>query len=151
MINNLHQPKDEDISSNRMVKVLICDDEPRIREALQSLLTTYGLSKPDDKSPKIEVVGNAANGREAIQMVEKFQPDVVLMDAFMPVMNGLEATRAIKAIQPQVRVIMLTLYSELQRVARIAGADAFLVKGCPAETLIDTILPVYKTDTGYAG
>jgi YesN/AraC family two-component response regulator len=148
MKNNLHQPKEEVITSNRMVKVLICDDEPRIREALQSLLSTYGLLKLDDTSPQIEVVGNAANGREAILMVEKCQPDVVLMDAFMPVMNGLEATRAIKAIEPQVKVIMLTLYSELQRVAKTAGVDAFLVKGCPAEKLIDTILSMSKTDTG---
>jgi len=150
MINNLHRTKEEGNPSNHIVKLLICDDEARIREALQSLLSTYGLSKPDDTSPQIEVVGNAANGREAVQMVEKYQPDVVLMDAFMPVMNGLEATRAIKAIQPQVRVIMLTLYSELQRVSRTAGADAFLVKGCPVEKLIDTILTISKTGTGIA-
>ena len=150
MIKTLHQSKEEGITSNRTVRLLICDDEARIREALQSLLSTYGLSKPDDSSPQIEVVGNAANGREAIQMVEKYQPDVVLMDAFMPVMNGLEATRAIKAIEPQVKVIMLTLYSELQRVAKTTGADAFLVKGCPAEKLIDTILTISKTDTGFA-
>ncbi len=133
-----------------MVEVLICDDEPHIREALKSLLSTYGLSKSDDTIPQIEVVGNAANGREAIQMVEKYLPDVVLMDAHMPVMDGFEATRAIKAIRPQVKVIMLTLYSELQQAAEAAGVDAFLLKGCPAEKLIDTILITSNPDSEHA-
>jgi len=137
-------------TSNRCVHVLICDDEPRIREALKSLLSTYMLSKPDDTTTQVEVVGNAENGREAIQWVAEYHPDIVIMDAHMPVMDGLEATRIIKSRWPQVKVVILTMYSEQQSAAIAAGADAFLLKGCPAEKLLDTILTTYKTDIRHA-
>ena len=114
------------------VRVLIVDDLSRSRDGLRTLLETW---------PKvIEVVGEAADGLEAILMVEKGQPDVVLMDARMPVLDGLEATRLIKHRWPEVRVIILTMYATHRINALDAGADAFLVKGCPADTLLKTIL-----------
>ena len=149
MILDIFQ-SENNATSRRCVHVLICDDEPRIREALKSLLSTYMLSKPDDTTTQIEVAGNAANGWEAIQWVAEYHPDIVLMDAHMPVMDGFEATRIIKSRWPQVKVVMLTMYSEQQSAAMTAGVDAILLKGCPAEKLLDTILMTYKTDIRHA-
>jgi len=121
------------------IRVVICDDELHIRQALNSLLSTYSFSKPGDLIPPINVVGNASNGQEAIWLVAKLHPDVVLMDARMPVMDGFDATQRIKMNWPQVKVIILTMYSEHQSAALAAGADVFLLKGCPGENLLDAI------------
>jgi DNA-binding NarL/FixJ family response regulator len=94
----------------------------------------------DESRAKIEVVGEAANGREAVRLVEECRPDVVLMDARMPVMDGLQATRLIKDQWPTVRVVVLTVYAARRADALAAGADAFLVKGCPTEELLKAIL-----------
>jgi len=112
------------------VRVLIVDDRIRSREGLRALLAT---------SPEIEVVGEAANGQEAMRMVDEHHPDVVLMDIRMPGMNGLEATRHIKSKCPQVQVIALTLYTTYRVSALTAGAAAFLVKGVSPEKLLETI------------
>jgi len=113
------------------IRVLIADDRPRSRNGLKALLVTQ---------PEIEMVGEAADGREAVQLVEECRPDVVLMDARMPVMDGLEATRLIKDRWPEVKVIVLTMHASYRANALAAGADAFLVKGCPAEELFEAIL-----------
>ena len=113
------------------VRVLIVDDLSRSRDGLRTLLETW---------PEVEVVGEAVDGLEAILMMEKGQPDVVLTDAKMPVLDGLEATRLIKYRWPEVRVIMFTMYANHRINALNAGADAFLVKGCLADTLLETIL-----------
>lgn len=113
------------------IQVLIADDRPRSRDGLKALLATW---------PEIEIVGEAADGQEAVQLVEECRPDVVLMDDRMPVMAGLEATRLIKDRWPEVKVIVLTMYRSYQADALAAGADAFLVKGCPAEELLEAIL-----------
>jgi DNA-binding NarL/FixJ family response regulator len=86
------------------------------------------------------VVAEAADGREAVRMVEQFRPDVVLMDARMPAMDGLEATRLIKDKWPEVKLVMLTVYRAFRTEALAAGVDAFLVKGCPPEHLLEAIL-----------
>jgi DNA-binding NarL/FixJ family response regulator len=112
-------------------KVLIVDDRTQAREGLKALLAT---------APAVQVAGEAADGREAMHLIEKQRPDVVLMDASMPVMDGLEATRLVKAQWPEVRVIVLTLHAALRAEALAAGADAFLVKGCPAGDLLAAIL-----------
>ena len=112
-------------------RVLIVDDRSQAREGLKALLAT---------TPAVQVVGEASDGKEAIDLVEKYRPDVVLMDANMPVMDGLEATRLVKAQWPQIRVIVLTIHTALQAEALAAGADAFLVKGCPAGELLAAIL-----------
>jgi len=112
-------------------QVLIVDDRAQTREGLKALLAT--------ESP-VQVVGEAADGREAIHLIEARQPDVVLMDASMPVMDGLEATRLVKAQWPQIRVIVLTIHAALRVEALAAGADAFLVKGCPAGELLAAVM-----------
>jgi len=112
-------------------RVLIADDRPRSRNGLKALLALRS---------EIQVVGEAANGREAVRLVEELRPDVVLMDAKMPGMDGPEATRIIKERWPKVKIIVLTMYPEYQAHALAAGVDAFLVKGGPAEDLVKAIL-----------
>jgi DNA-binding NarL/FixJ family response regulator len=83
-----------------------------------------------------EIVAEASNGREAVQLVARHKPDAVLLDAQMPEMNGLEATRIIKRLWPKVRVVMLTIHSKYEAEALKAGTDTFLVKGCPTSDLL---------------
>jgi DNA-binding NarL/FixJ family response regulator len=90
--------------------------------------------------PTVKVVGEAADGQEAVHLVEECRPDVVLMDAKMPMLDGVEATWLIKEGWPEVKVIVLTIHASYRADALAAGADAFLVKGCPAEELMRAIL-----------
>jgi DNA-binding NarL/FixJ family response regulator len=112
-------------------RVLIADDRPRSRSGLRALL---------DLRPEIVVVGEAADGQEAVLLVEEYRPDVVLMDARMPMLDGIEATRLIKERWPEIRVIVLTIHAAYRTDALAAGADAFLIKGCPAAELLRAIL-----------
>lgn len=73
---------------------------------------------------------------QAIQFIKQNQPDVVIMDLFMPTMNGIEATKIIKKKWKNIRVIILTLHEDIREEAIAAGADAFLIKGCPPDHLI---------------
>jgi len=110
-----------------LYKVLITDDRLASRKGLRALMLTQ---------PDIQVIGEAANGERAIQFIKEHKPDVVIMDAFMPKMNGLEATRIIKSKWRQIRVVILTLHDDIREEAIAAGADAFLVKGCSPDDLI---------------
>jgi len=110
-----------------LYKVLITDDRITSRKGLRALMLTQ---------PDIQIIGEANNGANAIQFIEKNKPDVVLMDAFMPKMNGLEATRIIKKRWRNIRVVILTLHDDIREEAIAAGADAFLVKGCSPDDLI---------------
>ena len=121
-------------------KVLICDDEPRTRQALKTLLLTREITCSDEPSSMISVVGEARDGWEAVQLVKAFLPEVVVIDACMPGMDGLAATRLIKKNWPQIRVVVLTMYADQRQAALAAGADTFLMKGCLAETLFEAIL-----------
>ena len=117
---------------NSPIRMVIADDKVRTRRSLRALLTIV--------KPEIEVVGEAADGREALQQVERARPDVVLMDARMPRMDGLEATRRIKARWPEVKVIFLTMNMFYPDEAWAAGADGFLVKDGSTEELVKTIV-----------
>jgi DNA-binding NarL/FixJ family response regulator len=128
------------LDSRQTKRILICDDEPRARQALRALLLTREVTSNDESSAMIYVIGEARDGYEAAQLVETMLPEVVVIDALMPGMNGLEATRFIKKNWPEVRVVVLTMYPDQRTAALAAGADAFLLKGCLAETLIETIL-----------
>jgi DNA-binding NarL/FixJ family response regulator len=130
------------------IRLLIADDAARSRDGLRALVATLqlGASREDLQSPQsgikpqVEVVGEAANGREAVRLLEERRPDVVLMDARMPIMDGLEAPRVIKDRWPEVRIIMLTMYPAYRARALAAGADECLIKGCPPEDLLKAIL-----------
>jgi DNA-binding NarL/FixJ family response regulator len=121
------------------VKVLIVDDDPRTRKGLRALLETAHLNAHDTAGPRIELVGEAVNGLEAIQMVAPSKPDTVLMDVQMPEMDGIQATMKIKAKFPDIKIIILTVRSQSRTAALEAGADAFLIKGGATKELTDTI------------
>ena len=112
------------------IRVLIADDHAQSRKGLRALLSTC---------PTIEVVCEAVDGREAAQRVKELQPDVVIMDIRMPVWNGLEATRYIKANWPEVAVIALTIRASWRAEAMSAGADGFFLKGCPSKALLAAV------------
>jgi DNA-binding NarL/FixJ family response regulator len=118
---------EEKQQTNQRTRVLIVDDQRPTRQGLKALLAS---------SSQMEVVGEAADGQECVDLVAEHHPDVVVMDVQMPVMNGLEATRRIKRQWPEVRVVVLTMYAAHQAAALAAGADAFLLKsGHPSEIL----------------
>jgi DNA-binding NarL/FixJ family response regulator len=115
-----------------MVRVLICDDQIVVCEGLRAILSTV---------EDIEVVGMAADGAQAIEMTDKLQPDVVLMDLKMPIMNGIQATRTIRARYPKIRVLVLTTYDFDEWVfdAIRSGAAGYLLKDTPRELLVAAI------------
>jgi len=114
------------------IRVLVADDHSVVRQGLRMFL----LVQPD-----MELVGEAQNGREAVELVGTLAPDVVLMDLMMPVMNGIEATVAIKAAHPETQVLVLTTFLEDARVAEAiqAGAVGFLLKDVEAEDLVKAV------------
>ena len=113
------------------IRVLIADDRLSSRDGLKALLAT---------KLEIDIVGEATDGQQAVQLVEQRRPDVVLMDIRMPVIDGLEATRIIKDRWPEMKVIILSMHPSHQADALAAGADVFLVKGCAVEELLEVIL-----------
>jgi len=117
---------------NKVIKVLIVDDHPRVRQGLAVVLELWD---------EFELVGEASNGQEAVNLVEKLQPDVVLMDLIMPVMDGVTATRKIRQKFPHVQVIVLTSTIEQEFVdsAIEAGAARSLFKNVTIDTLADAI------------
>ncbi len=117
---------------SRAVRVLIVDDHSIVRKGLVSLL---------DREADIEVVGEAADGLEALVRTDELQPAVVVMDIDMPRMNGIEATRRIKQKYPDIAVIGLSFYEEQHKMEemRQAGASAYLRKGGDAEVLLQTV------------
>lgn len=116
-------------------RVLLADDHAMIREALRSLLST---------APNIEIVGEAADGREAIRLTGLLEPDLVLMDLCMPHINGTEAIAAIKQRQPQIRIIALTVHrtDEYVQAALDAGADGYVLKDDTHADLLAAIADV---------
>jgi CheY-like chemotaxis protein len=117
---------------NARLRVLLADDHEITREGLLALLR-------DEHS--LEVVGEAANGREAVALAQELEPDVVVMDVSMPLMGGDEATRRIKARRPQTRVIALSMYHERGMIEQMhqAGAESYVVKTAPTEELLAAI------------
>lgn len=119
------------------IRVMIVDDHVMVREGLKVLLSTA-----DD----LEVVGEAATGDEAMTLVAVHEPDVVLMDIVMPVMNGAEATAHIKEQHPSVQVVALTNYADGDLVAQTleAGAISYLLKDSRPETLVQAIRDAHR-------
>jgi DNA-binding NarL/FixJ family response regulator len=114
------------------MKIIICDDQAVVRDGLEMLLT---LEKD------IQVIGTAQDGAEAVELVSKNQPDLVLMDLKMPGVNGIEATRQIRAKFPEVKILVLTTYDDDEWVfdAIRAGASGYLLKDTPREKVVEAI------------
>ena len=114
------------------VRVLVVDDQALFREALATLLGAR---------PEVEVVGEAGNGHQALERAAALQPDVVLMDLHMPVLDGIAATRRLKVEQPGVRVLALTTFDDDEDVfaALRAGALGYLLKDVSADRLVEAV------------
>ena len=120
------------------LRVLVADDHALVRSGIIGLL----------EAADIEVVGEASNGREAIEVARKCQPDVVLMDIRMPVMDGIEATTSMARLVPAPKVLVLTTFDLDEYVYRAleAGASGFLLKDARPERLVDAVRSVASGD-----
>jgi two-component system response regulator NreC len=125
------------------IKVLIVDDHAVLRQALKMLL---------ENQSEVDVVGDAGNGREALEAVERLHPDVVLMDMVMPGLNGLEATRQIRRRSPKSKVLILTGYMEDEQIlaALRAGASGYVVKKSDVQELLLGIQSVHRGNTYFS-
>lgn len=115
------------------IQILIVDDKEQVRKDLRTLLTLTG---------EIEIVGEADDGNEAVRQVEALQPDVILLDLEMPIIDGYQIASQVKKFAPSCRVIVLTVhdYPAARDKAFQSGADSYIVKGNPIEELIQAIL-----------
>jgi DNA-binding NarL/FixJ family response regulator len=137
-------PSDEDRKrAGNQITVLLAEDHHIVREGFRSLL---------QNEADIEVVGEAENGRQAIQMIRKLRPEVVVMDIAMPLLNGLEATRQIRKEFPEVKVLILSAHNDDAYVEQMAtlGAAGFLLKQSSAHHLPTAIREVQKGKTFFS-
>jgi DNA-binding NarL/FixJ family response regulator len=119
------------------IRVLVVDDHAILRDGIRSLL---------ERQAGITVVGEASNGRDALDRVSELQPDIVLMDVAMPVMDGLEATRRIKVSFPKVRVLILTQHDNQEYIGPLlkAGAVGYVLKRSGAHEVVTAIRQVHE-------
>ena len=124
-------------ANTRAIHVLVVDDHTVIRRGIRALLAT---------EPDLHVVGEARDGREAIEQVTRLEPDVVLMDLVMPGVDGLEAIREITVHQPEVRILVLTSFAGVEKIfpAIEAGALGYLLKDSSPEELVEAIRQVHR-------
>lgn len=119
------------------VRILIADDTAQVRSDLRTILPLAG----EMNELSIEIAGEAGDGNDAIRLTGELHPDVVLMDLTMPDLDGYSATRKIKTLYPDTKVLVLTVHStqEARQKAYQAGADGFIEKGAPITELIQKI------------
>jgi two-component system response regulator NreC len=119
------------------IRVLIVDDHAILRDGIRSLL---------DRQEGITVVGEASNGREALAQLGTLQPDIILMDVAMPVMDGLEATRRIKESHPEIRVLILTQHGDEEYVTPLlqVGASGYVLKRSGGREVVTAIRQVHE-------
>jgi DNA-binding NarL/FixJ family response regulator len=129
--------------SEKTLRILIADDQPYIRRAVRALL---------ESRPGWEVCGEASDGREAIRKTDELQPDIIVMDMFMPNLNGLEATREIYGAHRDAKVLILTLHDlpDLSRAARDAGAKGLVLKSDSNLFLIPAIEAIGNSEMYFA-
>ena len=122
------------------ISVLLVDDHAVVREGLRRILSDY---------PEIQVVGEAADGHEALRQVRKLAPDVAVVDLSMPSLDGIEVTRLISKEEPKTRVIVLTMHANQDYATRLlhAGAMGFVGKGAPGSEVAAAILKVANKGT----
>jgi DNA-binding NarL/FixJ family response regulator len=125
------------VGSIPMIRLILVDDQNLIRRGLRALLST---------DPELEVIGEGENGQESIDLVATLQPDIVLMDVRMPIMDGVVATGKICQRFPQIKVLVLTTFDDTEYVSQAlqAGASGYLLKDTPFEELTKAIRLVSK-------
>jgi DNA-binding NarL/FixJ family response regulator len=125
-----------------MIRILLVDDQGIIREGLRSLLET----KPD-----LSIIGEAENGKAAVELALTLQPDVVLMDVRMPIMDGVAATRALAEQAPNIKVLVLTTFDDDEYVTQAlrCGAKGYLLKDTPSTELADAIRAIHRGYTQF--
>ena len=126
--------------SDKTITIFLADDHTIVRQGLAKLL---------EGEPNLRVVGEAENGREAVVKVEKLKPDIVLMDIAMPMLNGIEATRQIRRICPQTKVIILSMHSHDRYISELfgLGASGYLLKSSTGTDIINAIHTALKGST----
>jgi DNA-binding NarL/FixJ family response regulator len=131
------------MNSTKRITVLLAEDHTVVREGLRKLL---------EAESDIEVVGEAANGRQAVALTQKLRPDVVVMDIAMPLLNGLEATRRIRQAVPDTQVLILSAHSDDAYVEQVTalGALGYLIKQTSAHYLSEAIRTVQKGKTFFS-
>jgi NarL family two-component system response regulator LiaR len=119
----------EESEDKKKIKIILADDHPLIRKALIEAFK---------KQPNFEVIAEAEDGEEAVQLAAENLPDIVIMDISMPKLNGLEATRLIKKNNPEINILVLTIHDEMEHILGIleAGADGYLVKNASEEEIV---------------
>ena len=117
---------------NAKTRILIADDHPLLREALREALS-------DQKD--MEVIGEANNGEEAVELVSQFKPDIVVMDIMMPKLDGIDASKRIKKITPNIAILILTAYDDDNYVLGLleAGAAGYLLKSARGQDIVEAI------------
>lgn len=127
--------------SDRAIRVLLADDHTIVRQGLKLILAAQ---------PDFEVVGEAANGRDAADLAEKLKPDIVLMDVQMPDLNGIEATRRMVAANSRIKVLVLSMHKEALYVREVlkAGARGYILKDAIDTELLSAMRSVARGD-GY--
>lgn len=127
-----------------MIRVLIVDDQALIREGLRLMLDLYD---------EIDIAGEATNGKEAVDFIEKEEVDVVLMDIRMPIMDGVEATKAIKDKHPNIKIIILTTFNEDEYIFKGLknGADSYILKDVSSKELVNIIKSVHSGEMLFHG
>ena len=120
------------------VRLMLADDHRLLREGLRRTLTEEGF----------DVVGEAGDGEEAVQLAGELRPDLILMDVTMPRLDGVEATRQITAAMPEIAVVMLTMHADKSVVTEAlkAGARGYLVKDCSTDEIVKTLREAASTD-----
>jgi DNA-binding NarL/FixJ family response regulator len=119
------------------IKIFLADDHAVVRDGLRSLLETQA---------EITVVGEAADGREAIRQVKRLRPDVVIMDIAMPELNGIEATQQIRESCPATQVVILSMHASKEHISRAlqAGANGFVMKESAGQEVMDAVISVHS-------
>ncbi len=139
-MNIIQSNEESNIAEPGKTSIILADDHPVVRKALRNDL---------EKEADFIVLAEASDGEEAVRLVDEFIPDVIIMDIGMPNVNGIEATRQIKASHPDIIVLVLTVYDDVEHILGIleSGADGYLTKNILVEDIIKSIRSVVAGET----